>query len=38
MNEEELSAELVKGCNQIAEEKVRYAKEAFVDLYKKYDL
>lgn len=38
MSEEELSAELEKGYNQIAEGKVRSAKEAFADLYKKYDL
>ena len=37
-SEEELSAELEKGFNQIAEGKARSAKEAFVDLYKKYDL
>lgn len=38
LSEEELSAELEKGFNQIAEGKVRSAKEAFADLYKKYDL
>lgn len=38
ISEEELSAELEKGYNQIAEGKVRSAKEAFADLYKKYDL
>lgn len=38
LSEEELSAELEKGYNQIAEGKVRSAKEAFADLYKKYDL
>ena len=38
MSEEELSAELEKGYNQIAEGKVRSAKEAFADLYKKYGL
>ena len=38
MNEAELSAELEKGYKQIAEGKVRSAKEAFADLYKKYDL
>lgn len=38
LSQEELSAELEKGFNQIAEGKVRSAKEAFADLYKKYDL
>ena len=38
LSEEELSAELEKGFNQITEGKVRSAKEAFTDLYKKYDL
>lgn len=38
LSEEELSAELEKGFNQITEGKVRSAKEAFADLYKKYDL
>ena len=38
MSETELSKELEKGYKQIAEGKVRSAKEAFADLYKKYDL
>ena len=38
MSEEELYAEPEKGYNQISEGKVRSAKEAFADLYKKYDL
>ena len=38
MSEDELSAELEKGYKQIAEGKVRSAKEAFADLYKKYSL
>ena len=38
ISEEELSAELEKGYNQISEGKARSAKEAFADLYKKYDL
>ena len=38
LSEEELSVELEKGFNQIAEGKVKSAKEAFADLYKKYDL
>ena len=38
LSQEELSAELEKGFNQITEGKVRSAKEAFADLYKKYDL
>ena len=38
LSEEELSAELEKGFNQIAEGKARSAKEAFADLYKKYEL
>ena len=38
MNEAELSTELEKGYLQIAEGKARSAREAFADLYKKYDL
>ena len=35
LSEEELSAELEKGYNQIAEGKARSSKEAFADLIKK---
>ena len=38
MTEAELSTELERGYEQIAEGKVRSAREAFADLYKKYDL
>ena len=38
LSEAELSSELEKGYSQIVEGKVKSAKEAFADLYKKYDL